>query len=340
MTITDNSPKKPTIVITSINPPNDAVTKFARGAQNHGFNLYVIGDLKSPKTYDLSGVDFFDVDDQQKLNFNYADKAPVNHYARKNIGYLKAIEQKAPIIVDTDDDNIPYPSFWDTRTAEIDHAAHAQDLGWTNVYSYFIDELIWPRGLPLDCIHNKCPQDLPKESLRCPIQQGLANDNPDVDAIYRLVLGLPKSQFRDGIVMLGKGAWSPFNSQNTTWWPEAFPLLYLPAFCSFRMTDIWRSFVAQRIAWANGWAVMYHSATVYQERNQHNLMRDFSDEVPGYLMNDEMRQKLSNLNLKAGQDAMSDNLKACYDVLINMNAIGEEEWPLLSAWIADIDAAR
>lgn len=85
-------------------------------------------------------------------------------------------------------------------------------------------------------------------TVECPIQQGLADNNPDVDAIYRLILPFP-TIFRKGRkVALGNNSWSPFNSQNTTWWKKAFPLLYLPSYCSFRMTDIWRSFVAQRIA--------------------------------------------------------------------------------------------
>ena len=48
------------------------------------------------------------------------------------------------------------------------------------------------------------------------------------------------------------------------------------------MTDIWRSFVAQRILQENDWAVLFHAPTVSQERNEHDLMRDFADEVPGY----------------------------------------------------------
>ncbi|MBV5271274.1 MAG: DUF288 domain-containing protein, partial [Afipia sp.] len=79
--------------------------------------------------------------------------------------------------------------------------------------------------------------------------------NPDVDAIYRLTLPLPQSFREEQPVALGRNVWCPFNSQNTTWWKEAAPLLYLPSFCSFRMTDIWRSFVAQRIAWENGWHI-------------------------------------------------------------------------------------
>ena len=43
---------------------------------------------------------------------------------------------------------------------------------------------------------------------------------------------------------LGK-AYSPFNSQNTIWFKEIFPLLYLPVSCSMRATDIIRGLVAR-----------------------------------------------------------------------------------------------
>ena len=123
--------------------------------------------------------------------------------------------------------------------------------GWANLYRYFSDATIWPRGLPLDAIHAPLPA---YDTLHagggkdCPIQQGLADANPDVDAIYRLTLPLPQNFRADRRVALAPGTWCPFSSQNTTWWPDTFPLLYLPAYCSFRMTDIWRGFIAQRIA--------------------------------------------------------------------------------------------
>ena len=64
-----------------------------------------------------------------------------------------------------------------------------------NIYQYFSDENIWPRGLPLEEIKSPNARDnfddLPVKLLNCPIQQGLANDNPDVDAVYRLTQKLP-----------------------------------------------------------------------------------------------------------------------------------------------------
>ena len=184
---------------------------------------------------------------------------------RKNIGYLLAMREGANLIVETDDDNHPKPSFFGARHRRV-ACAHVVAPGWVNVYRYFSAAPMWPRGLPLDAVHapSAAYEDLHAAELDCPIQQGLADENPDVDAIYRLILPLPQHFRNDRRVALATRVWSPFNSQNTSWWRDAFALLYLPSHCSFRVTDIWRSFVAQRIAWENGWAVLFDAPSVRQ----------------------------------------------------------------------------
>ena len=172
--------------------------------------------------------------------------------------------------------------------------------------------------------------------MDCPIQQGLANGNPDVDAIYRLVLDLPQRFYGRRKVALGRGAWCPFNSQNTTWWKVAFPLLYLPACCSFRMTDIIRSFVAQRIAWENDWAILFHSPTVIQERNDHNILKDFIDEIPGYINNNHIKEALENTRIAGGTDNISMDLIHCYEALVRKDLIGRKELALLACWLNDL----
>ena len=104
------------------------------------------------------------------------------------------------------------------------------------------------------------------------------------------------------------------------------------------MTDIWRSFIAQRIAWANDWAILFHEPTVWQERNEHNLLRDFKDEVPGYLNNSAICEALGQLNIKAGVEHLGDNLRVCYEKLISMDLVGAQELDLVDAWLADLKA--
>lgn len=246
--------------------------------------------------------------------------------------------KKAPLILELDDDNIPRRDFWISRDRK-QHVRTLENAGWVNVYSYFTDTHIWPRGLPLDAIQNQSPlwDSLAVDHVDCPIQQGLADENPDVDAIYRLISPLPQNFRNDRRVALKSGTWSPFNSQNTTWWPDAYKLMYLPAYCSFRMTDIWRSFVAQRIAWLNGWSILFHEPTVWQERNKHDLMHDFRDEIPGYLYNRAICEALESLDLVSGIDKLSDNLFTCYEKLVSMSFIQEQELALLAAWLSDFE---
>jgi hypothetical protein len=176
---------------------------------------------------------------------------------------------------------------------------------------------------------------LPFHEFTAPVQQGLADDNPDVDAVFRLVNVLPLKFKKNPSVALGKKTWCPFNSQNTRWYKMAFPLMYLPTYCSFRMTDIWRSFIAQRIFAENNWKVLFHKATVYQKRNEHNLLKDFSEEIPGYINNSSIISELEKLNLKEGEKFLCDNLLKCYDALIRLKLVEEKEIDLLYSWISD-----
>jgi hypothetical protein len=326
------------LVLTSIAKPNAVLRSLAEGCRENGFQFILIGDEASPTDFELEGCRFYGLAEQRKLGFEFALLCPTRHYARKNIGYLLAIRSGASLIVETDDDNLPYSEFWQTRRRRQSVRTLTTDHGWVNVYRYFSPAHIWPRGLPLDRINSPLPpfESLSTREVDCPIQQGLADENPDVDAIYRLLLPLPQSFRRDRRIALMPGAWSPFNSQNTTWWKDAFPLLYLPAYCSFRMTDIWRSFIAQRIAWANGWSILFHEPTVAQERNEHDLMRDFKDEVPGYLNNRSICEALDELRLEPGVERTGENLRACYEKLVSMTLVDRRELQLVEAWLSDL----
>ncbi|HKC63016.1 MAG TPA: STELLO glycosyltransferase family protein [Pyrinomonadaceae bacterium] len=327
---------KTALVVTSIAQPNAILQSLAQGCLEHGIDFFIIGDEASPPRFELEGCRFYNLAEQRALSFRFAKKCPTRHYARKNIGYLLAMLEGASLILETDDDNIPTEDFWKERECHQSVKA-VSDAGWVNVYRYFTDTNIWPRGLPLDKIQAETTQfeSLATEEIDCPIQQGLTDQNPDVDAIYRLTLPLPQSFRKDRRIALRSHSSSPFNSQNTAWWRDAFPLLYLPAHCSFRMTDIWRSFVAQRIAWANDWAILFHEPTMRQERNEHDLMRDFKDEVPGYLNNSQIVEALDKLPLQKGLDKLNDNLRICYEELVRMSLIGAEELDLIEAWIDD-----
>jgi hypothetical protein len=328
-------------VLTTIQPPTACAKKLGDVLTAAGAPLVVIGDKKGPARFEQPGAEFVPLAQQQQLPFKLAAALPTGHYARKNLGYLLAIRKGARCIYETDDDNAPN-AHWKPR-AVTTRAQAAAPRVWMNVYRAFTKENIWPRGLPLNEVTNPLANAhdpaTPESEFYCPIQQGLADVAPDVDAVWRLILDRPFHFRRGASVWLPPGTWCPFNSQTTWWWPEVYPLLYLPSFCSFRMTDIWRSFVAQRCLWELGHGLVFHAAEADQDRNAHNLMRDFTDEIPGYTQNAAIVARLTDLSLKGGRENVTENLLKCYETLTAAGFFPKDELGLVRAWADDVIAA-
>lgn len=178
------------LVVTSINPPNAALGKLACGSIEHGWDFIVAGDSKSPPGFDLEGCRFLSLGDQCDSGFALGRICPERSYTRKNIGYLDAIRAGADVIVETDDDNHPKKEFWLARQMRTPCRPVEKD-GWVNAYRYFTGNFIYPRGLPLNHARDEVPMAGTLVSHECPIQQGLADNDPDVDAVYRMLFPLP-----------------------------------------------------------------------------------------------------------------------------------------------------
>src|SRR5260370_33337886 len=140
--------KRVFVVVTSIFAPNDCMVSISKGAAQCGWGFVVIGDSRSPADFHLDGCEYYSLARQHSMHLRFPLACPVGHYARKNIGYLAAMQSGADLIVETDDDNVPLPDFWDPR-ARVQVVPAVGNAGWVNVYRYFIDANIWPRGVPL-----------------------------------------------------------------------------------------------------------------------------------------------------------------------------------------------
>ena len=122
--------------------------------------------------------------------------------------------------------------------------------------------------------------------------------------------------FRRGpSLWLPPGTWCPFNSQTTWWWPEAYPLLYLPSHCSFRMTDIWRSFVAQRCLWELGHGLVFHAPEV--DPGSQRPQPDARLQGRDARLHAERRdhRAIDGPLVGSGREAVADNLVKCYEAL-------------------------
>jgi hypothetical protein len=208
------------LVVTTINAPNNTLRLLAEGAKAHGVRFVIVGDTKTPVDFDLPHAEYLSLAEQVKRFPILCGVLPTQHYARKNVGYLAAIAQSATEIHETDDDNVPYAEFWGRlpESFTVDAIAADPSCAWYNVYSRFTETRIWPRGYPLQYLQSASLHDRKSHSrlTRGLIVQGLANGNPDVDAVFRLTQELPVNFQVQQPVMLDEGVWCPFNSQNTT----------------------------------------------------------------------------------------------------------------------------
>ncbi len=320
------------IVITSIFEPTEAVISFSKMKE---YEFIVVGDKKTPENWECNNVDYISVEQQDASDFELAKVLPYNHYCRKMLGYLKAIKKGADYIIDTDDDNIPKDA-WDFPAFEQTFDSVRGDLGFVNVYQLYTDQKIWPRGLPLQLISKQfeLEKDLSEKDCKVGIWQGLADEDPDVDAIYRLTNDTP-CYFNDrNPVVLSKGTLSPFNTQNTIIRKELYALMYLPTYVTFRFTDILRGLIAQPIMWLYGYELGFTNATVVQKRNPHDYMKDFISEIPMY----EYCEKVIELVTDAVSvsNSIETNIYNAYKSLLNENIVCEKEMITLEAWLKDL----
>ena len=310
-------------------------------AVKNKWNFIVVGDKKTPKKFKLSHAKFINY--KKKIDdISFSEKCPINTYARKNIGYLKSIKNNSELIVETDDDNSTLKNFFIPFSLYSESQIIHKNNEWINIYNYFVDkkyiDKIWPRGLPLDKIkkdnNEKIIKKRKKKNL---VIQSLCNGNPDVDAIYRLMN--PKIEnfkfIKDKKFFISKKSYVPFNSQSTIWYSDAFPLLYLPVTCTFRSTDIWRSLIAQIILNSDDKLVLFQSPTVFQDRNKHDLMKDFESEVPVYLENRKIINLLKNIKFKKSPKKYLDNLLKSYEILVKNKIFKKQEITYLKSWIND-----
>ena len=102
------------------------------------------------------------------------------------------------------------------------------------------------------------------------------------------------------------------------------------------MTDIWRGLIALRCLIADGRFLCFGNATVVQNRNEHALMGDFKDELPGYLRNEDIVERLWGLKLDSEGEAVSENLRRCYLALCELGVMPADELKLLDVWLDEL----
>ena len=263
------------IVCTSINEPTEAILAYDSMPD---WKLVVVGDKKTPKNYKLKNGIYISPEDQMDISSELSELIGWNCIQRRNFGLLYAFNLGADIVCTVDDDNIPLPNWGndllinnEVNIKEFQIGNEAFDpIGAT---SY---KQIWHRGFPLELISKRDYTDFKYIKVVPDIQADFWNGDPDIDALCRLEHG-PICNFSDAEFPFTSNKISPFNSQNTILSRKiAYDYFLYPHIG--RMDDIWAAFYVV----SKGYRVVYNNATVFQQRNEHNLIEDMKKEYLGY----------------------------------------------------------
>ena len=187
---------------------------------------------------------------------------------------------------------------------------------------------------------------------RLGIIQSLANIDPDVDAIYRLLMPIPFNfssnnhrvthEFGSShskaikLLKIPEKSYTPYNAQATLHFYPALWSLWLPVTVHGRVSDIWRGYIYQKIAKDIGLDLLFSSPTVIQVRNSHNYLADFDSEQDLYQKSDKLVEQLSTLSLQA--TTVPGRIEELYIYLYERGYLKLLDVQLCQEWIATLDA--
>lgn len=274
------------IVTTTINEPTIATKKFCKIADEKDWMFVVVGDTKTPhKSYyklkeEYKNFVYLHPGDQEAMYPKLSETIGWRSIQRRNIGLVYAYDQGAEVIATIDDDNIPYDNWGDNvmigQWKEVDVYDHKIYTVFDPLSPTFYDDL-WHRGYPIELVPNKNEIEYKGKQYReVLIQADFWDGDPDIDALCRLSK-MPICKFED-FEPFASNQIAPFNSQNTFLHRSVIPY-YAVLPHAGRMDDIWGAYIVQKYFPKS---VVYSKATVYQDRNEQDLVTNLENEVIGY----------------------------------------------------------
>ena len=295
------------IVTTTINSPTLATMKFSK---MEDWELIVVGDTKTPhEEYKKLDCIYLTPEYQESNYRDLSDSIGWRSIQRRNVGFVEAYNLGADIIATVDDDNIPY----DNWGKDIKVGQELEFDLWDSEHGYFDPLMVtnrpdlWHRGYPIGYVPSKNNVNyMGKSTRKALVQANLWDGDPDIDALCRLSK-MPCVKY-DISLPYGSNQISPFNSQNTFLAREIIPH-YMVIPHVGRMDDIWGSYIIQNI-FPN--SVIYDKPTVYQDRNEQDLVTNLENEVIGYRNTLSFIHGNHELNPKAKK--AYEYYKKCFEV--------------------------
>lgn len=288
------------IVTTTINSPTKATLKFCEIADSKGWTFVIVGDTKTPhEEYrklekDFRNITYLSPEQQESLYFELSEIIGWKSIQRRNIGFVYAYQKGADIVATIDDDNIPYDEWGDNiligKEVEIDLYENTS-CNYFDAISVTNHPDLWHRGYPIEYVPIKNNNEYKGKIKITPLVQAEFWDgDPDIDAICRLSKK-PIVKFND-FQPFTTTQLTPFNSQNTFLHRDVLKYYSVLPHIG-RMDDIWGAYILQRYFKD---FLVFTKASVYQERNPQDLVRNLENEVIGYRNTLNLLENLSNFN--------------------------------------------
>jgi len=242
---------------------------------------------------------------------------PYDSDNRRNVGFLKALEQGADLLISMDDDNYPRPEHdfvgGHTMIGQLTDEVVTSSTGWFNSCELLEVEpaqTLYPRGFPYR-VRRQGPAAYTSQAAQLPLGMnlGLWLQDPDVDAVTRNFAEFRVIRWSGRTYHLAPGTWTPVNTQNTALIAELVPAYYyvlmnqsVEGLSIDRFGDILSGLFCKKVCDHLGYAVRVGGPICDHRRTPHNLLKDLHQELAGIALLEGLTAWLEHVRL-SGRDA-------------------------------------
>tara|TARA_B100000989_G_scaffold112897_1_gene82920 strand:- start:907 stop:2100 length:1194 start_codon:yes stop_codon:yes gene_type:complete len=297
-------------------------------------SIIVIGDLKTPKEAlgycnKLSKkfgykILFMDIKFQNKFFLKKYKKLykffPLNDAVRKLLGSIYLFDNLPDKVVFIDDDNYVDKNKNFLRGHSLTNSKvkiktiYSNDK-WPNLYKYFkerSDVPFYPRGFPWK--NRKLKAN--KFKIKFIEKKIIANcgyilGDPDIDATSRLFWPIETLKVKSQThFALSNENFFPLNDQNTSVGKSYIPLYFKPL-AGGRNSDIWTSYLLEKVAYKFNETVSYGPPIITQIRNKHDYWKDYELEKEHNISTDLFAEILEKIKLKSKSNRVDTFIELC-----------------------------
>jgi hypothetical protein len=309
--------------------------------------IIVIGDLKTPKEtssyckkisrkygYEIIYLDITSQNLFFKKKYNKLYKFfPLNDAVRKLLGSIYLFEKLPDRVIFIDDDNYvdPKKNFLQghlVTNKKLNVISVNAKSKWPNLYKYFVEKSKVPfyaRGFPWKSRNVGANNFINKKKSKNIIANcGYILADPDIDANSRLfwpieTLGVKKQNH----FALDKENYFPLNDQNTSIAKNYIPLYFKPL-SGGRNSDIWTSYLIEKVAYSFDETVTYGPPIITQVRNKHDYWKDYDLEKEHNISTDLFAEILESIKISNTSSRLSAFINLCDKFMKKLNLLSKK----------------